>query len=312
MSLLVDGSINDIKNINILNSKNKPVSNSLNTNVSNSKNKFERTKIKIKDINNETLNLKIESSNLKNESSNLKNKSPNLKLYKLVKPTCSICLDEIEIKNGLKIRSCGHIFHKDCISEWVDKRNNCPLCRTVVKRKFDIYEKRYKGFYKSQKRILIDDNYFYIFKCNHKKFELNKLLNVKVINNKNNGINNSIDSINNGINNSIGSINNDINSINYVKSIKIKEKMKKKELQKINKYNEVMNLFNSDDENYEYHFLLSIVKIQYRGKKMIIQIAINKDTIKNIKISFKNSIESQNCFKLINDNIKKKHNVYSN
>ena len=45
---------------------------------------------------------------------------------------------------------------------------------------------------------------------------------------------------------------------------------------------------------------------------MIIQIAINKDTIKNIKISFKNSIESQNCFKLINDNIKKKHNVYSN
>tara|TARA_Y100000816_G_C26107484_1_gene589056 strand:- start:5182 stop:6045 length:864 start_codon:yes stop_codon:yes gene_type:complete len=287
MSLLVDGSINDIKNINILNSKNKPVSNSLNTNVSNSKNKFERTKIKIKDIN--------------NESSNLKNKSPNLKLYKLVKPTCSICLDEIEIKDGLKIRSCGHIFHKDCISEWVDKRNNCPLCRTVVKRKFDIYEKRYKGFYKSQKRILIDDNYFYIFKCNHKKFELNKLLNGKKANNKKSNskqLNSKKEGDNNGIKN--------------IKSIKKREKMKKKELQKTNKCNEIIDLFNSDDENYIYHFLLSIIKLQIRGKDMFIQLAINHELRKNIKISFKNAIDSQNCFKLINDNIKKKKRYYIN
>lgn len=290
MSLLVDGSINDIKNINILNSKNKPVSHSLNTNVSNSKNKFERTKIKIKDINNE---------------------SPNLKLYKLVKPTCSICLDEIDFKDGLKIRSCGHIFHKDCIKEWVDKRNNCPLCRTVVKRKFDIYEKRYKGFYKSQKRILIDDNYFYIFKCNHKKFELNKLLNGKKPNNKkanNKKLNNKKS------NNKKSNIKKegDNSELENIKSIKKKEKKKKKQLQKINKCNEIIDLFNSDDDNYIYHFLLSIVKLQFRGKDMFIQLAINRELRKNIKISFKNAIDSQNCFKLINDNIKKKKKFYMN
>ena len=270
MSLLVDGSINDIKNINILNSENKPVSHSLNTNISNSKNKFDRIKIKIKDINNETLNLKNESPNLKNKSTNLKNKSSNLKLYKLVKPTCSICLDEIDFKDGLKIRSCGHIFHKDCIKEWVDKRNNCPMCRTVVKRKFDIYEKRYKGFYKSQKRILIDDNYFYIFKCNHKKFELNKLLNGKKPNNKkvnNKKPNNKKSNIKKEGDNS---------GLENIKNIKKREKKKKKELQKTNKCNEIIDLFNSDDDNYIYHFLLSIVKLHFRGKDMFIQLAIKK------------------------------------
>ena len=40
---------------------------------------------------------------------------------------CSICLDE-DTEN-IKTLLCGHKFHKDCIEEWVNKEETCPLCR---------------------------------------------------------------------------------------------------------------------------------------------------------------------------------------
>ena len=70
----------------------------------------------------------------------------------------------------------------------------------------------------------------------------------------------------------------------------------------------MLELFNSNNNNYIYHYLLSISKIQFKGKKMIINIAIDKNTNKILKFYFKNVIDSQNCFKLINDNIKKERN----
>ena len=57
---------------------------------------------------------------------------------------CPICLDKLnETVNGgdklLKIKACGHVFHKNCIYPWFDvqfKDNkdslNCPLCRESV------------------------------------------------------------------------------------------------------------------------------------------------------------------------------------
>lgn len=41
---------------------------------------------------------------------------------------CSICLEEMykEIKETI----CNHIFHKECIEEWIkNNKNSCPLCR---------------------------------------------------------------------------------------------------------------------------------------------------------------------------------------
>lgn len=53
---------------------------------------------------------------------------------------CPICLDQlINNEKLLKINSCGHIFHSNCIYPWFDvqfKDNkyslNCPLCRESV------------------------------------------------------------------------------------------------------------------------------------------------------------------------------------
>jgi hypothetical protein len=48
---------------------------------------------------------------------------------------CSICLcdfvfDNKDTKhNNICQISCEHYFHKKCISKWLDKKKNCPLCR---------------------------------------------------------------------------------------------------------------------------------------------------------------------------------------
>jgi len=50
------------------------------------------------------------------------------------KPECSICLDHYEAKETVcwaKNDDCDHIFHKDCIVQWLcSDHDDCPLCRT--------------------------------------------------------------------------------------------------------------------------------------------------------------------------------------
>jgi hypothetical protein len=45
--------------------------------------------------------------------------------------SCSICLDtDTDIK--FVQTSCGHHYHKDCISKWVELKDNCPNCRMAI------------------------------------------------------------------------------------------------------------------------------------------------------------------------------------
>ena len=39
---------------------------------------------------------------------------------------CPICLNNMDISVPLP---CGHIFHGDCILDWIDRKRNCPICR---------------------------------------------------------------------------------------------------------------------------------------------------------------------------------------
>ncbi|KAL1832637.1 hypothetical protein ACET3Z_002288 [Daucus carota] len=46
---------------------------------------------------------------------------------------CCVCLGEFEMKEELlQVPSCQHIFHRDCIGNWLSSSNTCPLCRSVV------------------------------------------------------------------------------------------------------------------------------------------------------------------------------------
>lgn len=49
---------------------------------------------------------------------------------------CSICLEDIE-ENKI-ILDCGHIYHKECITNWLKVSYNCPYCRAIVRNNFKI------------------------------------------------------------------------------------------------------------------------------------------------------------------------------
>ena len=44
--------------------------------------------------------------------------------------TCSICLEEYSEGQTLaSVPTCEHSFHEDCLKQWLDCREICPLCR---------------------------------------------------------------------------------------------------------------------------------------------------------------------------------------
>lgn len=51
---------------------------------------------------------------------------------------CSICLENYENTECVKLDSCGHIYHEKCIRESLKFSKYCPLCRS------DIYDIKYK------------------------------------------------------------------------------------------------------------------------------------------------------------------------
>jgi len=42
---------------------------------------------------------------------------------------CTICLENFNENEKLYELSCKHYYHKDCIDDWLSKKNTCPLCR---------------------------------------------------------------------------------------------------------------------------------------------------------------------------------------
>ena len=49
---------------------------------------------------------------------------------------CVICLDDFRENDGKKIAelNCNekHIFHLDCLKEWIEKNDICPMCREPI------------------------------------------------------------------------------------------------------------------------------------------------------------------------------------
>ncbi|KAK9093965.1 hypothetical protein Scep_025434 [Stephania cephalantha] len=46
---------------------------------------------------------------------------------------CCVCLGEFEMKEQLhQIPTCNHIFHIECIHNWLHANTTCPLCRCSI------------------------------------------------------------------------------------------------------------------------------------------------------------------------------------
>ena len=48
------------------------------------------------------------------------------------KDNCSICNSQIEMNEMIANLDCNHIFHTNCISEWVMYKAECPCCRALI------------------------------------------------------------------------------------------------------------------------------------------------------------------------------------
>lgn len=50
--------------------------------------------------------------------------------------TCAICMDNCETNNDIVLLPCKHIFHLNCVKEWVTHNPVCPLCRATIPHKY--------------------------------------------------------------------------------------------------------------------------------------------------------------------------------
>ena len=49
---------------------------------------------------------------------------------------CSTCLDSLTLESGISATPCGHVFHTDCITKWIESgQNNCSQCRAECQKK---------------------------------------------------------------------------------------------------------------------------------------------------------------------------------
>lgn len=44
---------------------------------------------------------------------------------------CTICLASVDDGDMVGILPCSHIFHAECLAQWIQRRNVCPLCQTA-------------------------------------------------------------------------------------------------------------------------------------------------------------------------------------
>jgi hypothetical protein len=43
---------------------------------------------------------------------------------------CAICTEEQDLATSLK--ACGHCFHEECITSWLQESKTCPICRADI------------------------------------------------------------------------------------------------------------------------------------------------------------------------------------
>lgn len=45
---------------------------------------------------------------------------------------CTICLSQFELDNDVRRLPCMHLFHKDCVDQWLVTNKHCPICRVDI------------------------------------------------------------------------------------------------------------------------------------------------------------------------------------
>ena len=56
----------------------------------------------------------------------------NIYIYIIFFSRCVICMIELEIGDPIRFLPCMHIYHKDCIDDWLLRSFTCPSCMEPV------------------------------------------------------------------------------------------------------------------------------------------------------------------------------------
>jgi len=48
------------------------------------------------------------------------------------KKECVICMEKFIKNDEIITLPCIHMFHKNCIKNWLDRSNICPICKLVI------------------------------------------------------------------------------------------------------------------------------------------------------------------------------------
>jgi len=54
------------------------------------------------------------------------------------KDTCTICFEDMKENDEICNITCKHIFHYNCINEWVSRKAECPNCKSSIKIKNNV------------------------------------------------------------------------------------------------------------------------------------------------------------------------------
>lgn len=45
---------------------------------------------------------------------------------------CTICLSEFEMEEDVRRLPCMHLFHIQCVDQWLTTNKKCPICRVDI------------------------------------------------------------------------------------------------------------------------------------------------------------------------------------
>ena len=45
---------------------------------------------------------------------------------------CTICLSEFEVDEDVRRLPCFHLFHVECVYQWLGQNKRCPICRYLI------------------------------------------------------------------------------------------------------------------------------------------------------------------------------------
>lgn len=80
--------------------------------------------------------LSVQDHPVENDVLNALNEFPLEGVQKMPadKKNCVICLTDFQEGDKAIILPCTHLFHSECIRNWFQRNNTCPICKHVIDR----------------------------------------------------------------------------------------------------------------------------------------------------------------------------------